>query len=89
MQSLLDQRKAEGRGQEAGGIYPDAEGTSLLATKGSRGFKPPLNSSSVAPVQEGLESPPVRNLLPSASCLLPSQLFYTITIFLIHGSVIN
>ncbi|NEP87682.1 MAG: amino acid adenylation domain-containing protein, partial [Okeania sp. SIO2C2] len=76
-----DQRKAEGREQEAFGINPDSvrvaspqeKGTSLLATKGSKGFKPPLNFRSVAPVHSGSESPTEGNLLPSASCLLPSQ----------------
>ncbi|NEP03802.1 MAG: amino acid adenylation domain-containing protein [Okeania sp. SIO4D6] len=76
-----DQRKAEGREQEAFGINPDSvrvaspqeKGTSLLATKGSKGFKPPLNFRSVAPVQSGILTPNEGNLLPSASCLLPSQ----------------
>ncbi|WP_353734871.1 MULTISPECIES: PatA/PatG family cyanobactin maturation protease [unclassified Okeania] len=66
-------RKAEGREQEAGEIYPDAVrvvspqeiGRSILATKG--GFKPPLNSRLVTPIHSGSESATEQNLLPSAS----------------------
>ncbi len=40
----------------------------LPVTVGNKGLRPPLNSYSVAPRQEGFESPSVLFLLPSADC---------------------
>ncbi|HEY9637065.1 MAG TPA: PAS domain S-box protein [Coleofasciculaceae cyanobacterium] len=70
--SLNEQRKAEGRGQKAQGIYPDAEGTSNLSAEKEQGLQSPTGHSSVAPVQAGSQSPSERNPLSSASCPLPS-----------------
>ena len=70
-----EQEKAEGRGQKAGGIYPDADadGTSHLAEPlRSNGHNPPMNDVSVAPVHAASQSSPEQNLLPSASCPPPS-----------------
>ncbi len=51
---------------EAEGIYPDAEGTSGLSTQKEQSLESPTEHSSVALVQTGIETPPERNLLPSA-----------------------
>ena len=67
-----EQKKAGGRGQMAEGIDPDAKGTSLLVNDRAQGCQSPTERSSLAPFQAGLESPSERNLLPSASCPLPS-----------------
>ncbi len=76
-----EDQRAEGKERVAGEINPDAVPVaspqeidkSFLATEESRGLKPPLNSRLVAPIPEGPEFPTKPNLLPSASCLLPSQ----------------
>jgi hypothetical protein len=62
--------KAEGRRQKASG---NSDSWTLPVTKGNKGLRPPLNSCSVAPRQEGFESPSVLFLLPFALCLLPSS----------------
>ena len=76
--SCSDQRKAEGRGQRAEGIYPDSEmrrslGTSNLSTEREFLVQALTDNVSVAPVQEGQKSSSEGNLLPSASYPLPSQ----------------
>jgi len=55
--------KAEGRRQKAEG---NSGSCPLPVTGGSKGLRPPLNKSSVAPSQEGFESPSDLILLPSA-----------------------
>jgi hypothetical protein len=63
---VVDQKKAEGRGQRAEGIYPDAFITSLLATQREQGHQAPTELCSVARLQEGFQSPTDANLLPTA-----------------------
>lgn len=53
--------------------YPSGEARDFWATNGSLGFQSLTESLSVAPFQEGFESPSERSLLPSAFCLLPSS----------------
>ncbi len=67
--TLPDQKKAEGRGQKAEGIYPDPVGTSPLATDREQGFQAKSELRSLARFQEGFESHSENNLLPSASCI--------------------
>ena len=67
----FDQKKADGRGQKAGGIDLDADGTSHLATDKEFLVEAPTESISVADVQEGFQAPCEDYLLPSASSPLP------------------
>ena len=67
-----EQEKAEGRGQKAGGIYPDADGTSHVAEPlWSKGHNPPLNNVLGVPVQQGLQSPLEQNIKPLRGASLP------------------
>ena len=69
-------QKAEGRGQKAGGIYPDADGTSHVAEPlRSNGHNPPLNNVLGVPVQQGLQSPPEQNIKPLGGASLPGRRF--------------
>ena len=71
-----DLLEAEGRGQEAGGIYADASGRSDLSTDREQGFQAPSKSPIWGHSFKGVANPRLNEtscLLPSTSCLLQTQ----------------
>jgi tetratricopeptide (TPR) repeat protein len=67
------QKKAEGRGLKAEGIYCASVGISYLTTDREQGFQAPCELRSQARVQDSFESLGEDNIKPSAPCLLPFQ----------------